>query len=136
MATQKTLSVHPCAASDAAENFAVLLRKKTDTCGGLVTVNDLIQNAECFDVRNVLGEVVARYALRVNHHGGGDEVVILAAVGALKGADLVMSILPYIEKQAAGAKSLTVHTKRRGLLHKLAALGFECDGFILRKALA
>lgn len=137
----QALTVRRCAEgldkAEAVRHLAhVFTARKTDTSGGLTTVEDQLRFSECYEVRDTGGGLVGYYALQVNRHSGGNEVVVVAAAGAALGADLVASLIPYIEKQAKGAQALTVHTKRRGLLAKLAALGFQCDGFILRKALS
>lgn len=109
-----------------------LATAKTDTMGGLVDLADLIQGAECFEVVQD-GQPVMHYALKSKTHRYGSEVAVVAAVGDLHGVDLVGSIMPYICRQSAAADAVVLHTKRRGLVKKLAAQGFQIDGFILRK---
>lgn len=131
------LTVHLCDMREAIAKLEPIFRKhKTDTMGGLGSAEDQLRNCECFCVRNGNNEAVGYYAIQVNRHRAGTEVVIVAAAGILPGADLVATLIPYIEQQAKGAQALTVHTRRRGLLAKLRAQGFGCDGFILRKQLA
>lgn len=136
MAAQGQISVHRCSVSEAAGGLSsVFVSGKTDTCGGLSTALEQLQESDCFVVCNSSGEKAAYYALQAIDRPGGREVVIVAAAGTIPGADLVRSVIPYIEQQVSGAKALTVHTRRRGLVAKLAAQGFRVDGFILRKAL-
>lgn len=108
---------------------------KTDTAAGLASAAEQLAGAQCFAVY-AGADLVGHYALGVREYAGGPEVLIIAARGRLKAADLVASLLPTIEQQSQGARALTVHTKRRGLVAKLAGHGFRLDGFILRKGLA
>lgn len=130
------MTVRRCDEAEALPRLSRIFRdKKTDTTGGLCGAADQLRGAQCFAVLDGEGREVGNYAVTVNAYAHGDEVVVIAAAGAIPGADLVASLVPYIEQQAAGAKALTVHTRRRGLLVKLGALGFRCEGYILRKAL-
>lgn len=132
----ETLTVRRCEEAEALAHLSRIFEdRKTDTTGGLCSAADQLRGAQCFAVLDGAGRSVGHYAVQTNTYAHGDEVVIIAASGSLPGADLVASLLPYLEKQASGAQALTVHTKRRALLAKLGALGFVCDGYILRKAL-
>lgn len=70
------------------------------------------------------------YALRV----AGSELWIQAAGGAA-GIDLTKFGLASIEQQAiaAGLGSVGFQTRRRGLVRKAIAAGYQIDGYILRK---
>lgn len=109
--------------------------RKTDTGAGLASAAEQLDGAQCFAVY-AGADLVGHYALGVRQYENGPEVIIIAARGKLKAADLIASLLPTIEQQSQGARALTVHTKRRGLVAKLAGHGFRLDGFILRKGLA
>lgn len=113
---------------------ARLWSRDTDTTGGLETVDHVVTGCECFEVQ-LAGVPVLHYALQVQQRPNGVEVVIAAAAGDAPGVNLVESVMPAIEKQASGADMLTVHTRRKGLVAKLAAQGFELAGFIMRKRL-
>jgi hypothetical protein len=113
--------------------YAQALQGRCDTSGGLQTVDSTLAGTELFDVV-VDGAIVARYALQAVTRPKGVEVEIVAAAGRAN-ADLTVSILPIIEKQAAGADRLTVYTRRRGLVKKLLGQGWTLDSFVLRKAL-
>lgn len=108
---------------------------RLDTTGGLASLEEVTAGAECFRVLDADGAPVLHYALAENPHARGSEVVIVAAAGSMTGVDLVRTVLPYIERQASGAAAVCVHTRRRGLVAKMAAQGYQIDGFILRKKL-
>lgn len=64
----------------------------------------------------------------------GQELWIQAGAG--RGAvDLTELGLASIEMQAVGFKSVGFQTRRRGLVKKAIALGYQIDGYILRKKL-
>lgn len=138
MDEKKTLAVAPCSTEQAVHMLSVLfMQKKTDTCGGLASAAEQLSASQCYAVKDSDGGEVGYYAVQTNKHKAGDEVVLVAGVGTFQGTDLTLSIVPFVAEQAAqsGAKALTVHTRRRGMVKKLALLGFECEGFILRKRL-
>jgi hypothetical protein len=133
---QKALTVARVDAKEALTGLGVIFtNQKTDCSGGLASAADQLDGAQCFAVF-CGGDLVGHYALGVREYEGGPEVVIVAARGRMPTADLIASLLPTIEQQCQGAKALTVHTKRRGLVAKLAGYGFRLDGFILHKRLA
>lgn len=119
---------------EARRAYAVAWSAKCDTTGGLGSMEAALKDALLFDVV-VAGKTVARYALKTAERPGGIEVFVVAAVGGQPGADLVASITPFIEHQAAGADRLTVNTRRRGLVKKLLAQGWTLDSYVLRKRL-
>lgn len=129
-----TVSRVDCAAA-AAAMAPVLERKRADTDGVSASLAERLAGAHCFAV-HADGELLGHYALGVRDYEGGPEVIVIAAAGRMRGADLIASLLPTIEQQSQGAQCLTVHTKRRGMVAKLAAYGFRLDGFILHKRLA
>lgn len=106
--------------------------KKCDTTGGLSDVDACLNGAQLFDVV-VAGNVVARYALKQFDRAHGTEIFIVAAVGGMPGIDLTASVTPAIERQCATADSLTINTKRPGLVKKLLRQGWTLDAFVLRK---
>lgn len=114
--------------------YARAFGHKCDTTGGLGSLDAALAGASLFDVV-AGGAVVARYALKLMQRANGIEMFVVAAVGAMPGADLVASIGPHIELQgaASGAACVTVNTRRRGLVKKLAAQGWRIDSYVLRK---
>ena len=77
------------------------------------------------------------FAWSVQAHG--DELYILAAAGRA-GFDLTETGLAIIEQQAAGFASVAFQTRRRGLLRKAGALGYQParrleNGVVMRKVL-
>lgn len=85
-----------------------------------------------FDV-SVCGVIVARYALKTIDRAAGSEMYVVAAAGAVPGADLVAGILPFIETQCTSVDCLTVNTRRRGLVKKLQRQGWTLDAYVMRK---
>ncbi len=131
------LSMSPLSSDLAAPLLAPALGEGRDTTGGLMTIKELLAGAQCFEVIDETGRSVGSYAVEVFTHDGGNEAVVVAAVGAMPGVDLTASVLPGVEQQArgAGCAAVTIHTRRRGLLAKLKAAGYRCDGFIMRKTI-
>jgi len=103
--------------------------------GGFLAVENLIAGCQCFRVDGEAG-LVGYYALSVIERPAGAEVVIVAGAGSLRAGDLTATLIPYIERQAVGARLLTVQTRRRGLLAKLHAAGWSFGGVIMHKAIA
>lgn len=133
----RNLHLIPMTADEARPLLETVLRPGLDTSGGLVSVKELLTGAECTSVTDDAGHQVGAYAIEFIDHDGGRDAVIVAAVGGLRGVDLTASVLPGIINQAknGGACRLRFHTKRRGLLAKLRAQGFEFSGYIMSKAL-
>lgn len=114
--------------------YAKAFDVRRDTTGGLGGMESALQGAELFEVV-LAGQVVARYALKTMHRARGSEVFIVAAAGGLPGVDLVDGMVPYIAQQCQGADRLTINTKRRGLVKKLARQGWTLDSYVMRKKL-
>lgn len=114
--------------------YAPAFAGRCDTTGGLGSLDAALAGASLFDVV-VAGVTVARYALKPMQRANGTEIFVVAAAGGMPGADLVASVLPYVERQCSesGAARATVNTKRRGLVKKLIAQGWHIDGYVLRK---
>lgn len=62
----------------------------------------------------------------------GDELVIVAAAGALPGVNLLDVVLPHIEA-ASGARWVRIHTQRRGMGRQLARHGYKAAEVVYRK---
>lgn len=98
---------------------------------GVMTPADLAQLCErglCFGVEARGGQAV--YVLHVDHAAG--LVQVLAAKGAAS-PDLTMTVLPVIEAQCAGLRSIAFQTARPGLVRKARRQGYRVTGWILRK---
>jgi hypothetical protein len=133
----KTLTLSPVSPEVAAPLLAGVMAPDLDTGGGLLSLDELLNAAECFEVIAEDFGRVGAYAVQIVEHENGREAVLLAGVGQLRGADLTAALVPAIAEQArvAGCKALTIYTRRRGLYAKLRAQDFRLDGYILRKGL-
>jgi hypothetical protein len=91
--------------------------------GGL-TVDDLMFG-EMFKVL-CDGEIVAGYTLGIDQNETKRVAWIIAFGGRLDSADLLASVYPIVQRQAAerGADEIGILTARRGLVKKLTGLGF------------
>jgi hypothetical protein len=106
-----------------------------DTEAGLRTLAEICHGAVLFEGSSQ-GEVIARYALRVDAYSAGTEAFIVAAAGtAIPGIDLTKRGIADAEARLIDCSTLALHTRRLGLVRKLTRLGFALDGFILRKKL-
>jgi hypothetical protein len=116
---------------EALEHLSAIL--KHDTCGGLCSLEEIVQGAVLFE-GELRGEIVGRYALTIMQHVHGVEAVIVAAAGHAPGEDLTAHGLADALSRV-NVDSLMVHTRRLSLVRKLARQGFTCDAFVLRKKL-
>jgi len=71
-------------------------------------------------------EHVGHVAIRSEDFDGVRELVIVAGSGALKGVNLVKTLLPLLCQFAKdkGATSVRIHTNLKGLERKLSGVGF------------
>lgn len=119
-----------------AEVMALLAQAcRFDTTGGFVSPADYLRDfgGEVFVVE-VDQQVRAAYLLSINGWPGGAEGVV-AYAGATPGPDLTRHVLPMIEHQFQGVRAVRIETRRKGLIRRLAGLGYRVDGVILRKTL-
>ncbi|MBT2180493.1 hypothetical protein KKP06_22005 [Ralstonia pickettii] len=98
------------------------------------TVEQMARAGQCFVLEEGGAPV---FAWSVQAHG--DELYILAAAGRA-GFDLTAAGLAIIEQQAQGFASVAFQTRRRGLVRKAGALGYQPagragNGIIMRKVL-
>lgn len=104
-------------------------------CGQLcASVDELIGDAAVFEMRDA-GRLVGAFALEVQEGGAGRQLHVLAA-GGEPGHDLTGAMVDAVAREArehVGAGAIGCTTKRRGLVKRLQAEGFEVAGFILRK---
>lgn len=95
---------------------------------------ELIGDAAVFEMR--AGErLVGAFALEVNEHASGRVMRVLAA-GGEPGHDLTGAMVDAVTREArehVGAHRIGCETRRRGLVKRLQAEGFELAGYILRK---
>lgn len=124
----------PQLTDEARAAFARCLAPKSDTTGGLQSVDDLVRGALLFDLTRA-GEPIGHYALAVHDWTYGREGVIVAAAGQ-GGEAFSLRALPALESQFLDARAIKVHTRRLGLVQRLARQGYQVDGFILRKRIA
>lgn len=98
------------------------------------SVEDYTRGAAVFELVDD-GRRVGAFALEVHQHSEGRCVRVLAA-GGEPGFDHTGAMVEFVERQARehiGATSIGCETRRRGLVKRLQAEGFEVAGFILRK---
>lgn len=80
------------------------------------------------------GAGIGFYLLRIDQTAEGAEGVLVAAVGRAD-FDLTAAIVPVIEKQFYGCRSIRIHTGRPGLAKKLSKAGYHAAEIVLRKSL-
>lgn len=82
------------------------------------------------------GETVGFYILRIDTAPSGAEGVLVAAASVNADFDLTAQLLPHIEGQFTGCKSIRIHTARPGLAKKLTTrAGYQSAEIVLRKNL-
>lgn len=79
--------------------------------------------------------MVGCYVLRIDSKPGGNEAVIVAAAGKLKGHSLIHSVLPHVESQFSGCVAIRVHTARPGLVRELKKFNYKVREIVLAKGL-
>ena len=134
---EKTVNVQPADLADVLDLLDLAGSIKADTTLGAASVAELCRDAIAFTV-DADGERCAAYAIKVVDHDGARLAWIMAAGGAMRGVDLTATVLPAIEYQARElkVKQLAITTRRRGLIHKLCAMGYSVAGITLRKNIA
>ena len=135
METQ-TLNVHPADMREVLALLDLAGSAKADTTLGAATIEELCRDALAFAV-DANGERCAAYAIKVVNHEAERVAWVMAAGGTVRGVDLTASVLPAIEHQARelDAGQIAITTRRRGLIHKLSAMGYTVAGITLRKNL-
>ena len=127
-----TMAVAPWC-DEAARLFAGTLRRSP-----CFTVDDyrreIEENPDARLLRVSHGDALVGYvALRLVRRGGGVEGEIMAAAGRLPGIDLTAAIVPILESMFEGVRAFRVDTARRGLVKKLARMGYSVTHCTLRK---
>lgn len=133
---EKTLNVEAVELCEVLDLLGQAGTVKTDTTQGAATVEELCAGALAFAVE-ANGERCAAYAIKVVKHQRESVAWVMAAGGAVPGVDLTATMIPAIEYQARElqADQVAITTRRRGLIHKLNAMGYTVAGITLRKKL-
>lgn len=122
----------------ALDDFAAIKRPKAETTLELQALTEQLAGCQVFDVL-MDGALVGRYALKVNRWAFGTEADLRAAVGRLPGVNLTATLLPIIERaqlRAAGINAVKIETRRKVLVGRLLAQGYELCSYTLRKRIA
>lgn len=134
MATaEKVLTITPAAWSDEAARVLAASIRRAPSFGVADYRAALDQPGAMLYRVAAEGEPVGYVILRLVHQAHGTEGEILAAAGRLAGADLTRDVLPQLERMFAGVSAFTITTARRGLVAKLAPLGYAVTHYTLRK---
>lgn len=110
---------------------AVAARPDIDTGGGLADPAETMRGGVFCRVLSD-GVPVLFYVLMPNQYARGAEAEIAFAHGRA-GFDLVAEVLPLIEHQCREFDAITIETRRKGLIKKLTAAGYEVAAVKLRK---
>lgn len=108
-------------------------RAKTDTSGGRVDAVECLAGAVLYRVL-ADGEPVAFFVVRIDEGNGRKEARITLAHGRA-GFDLVAVVLPIIEAMFSACDSISLQTRRAGLVKKLRTAGYATAAVTLRKEL-
>lgn len=129
------LTVHAISIDQAKAALAGMDLEKVNTGSPNITLDDVLQDCECYEVRRD-GQPVMHYALtRITRANGKTDGYILAAQGRCKGVDLTHAMLPYMEKQLSDCDWIELHTRRRPLAMKAGMHGYKVCGVKLGKML-
>lgn len=109
--------------------------QKWDTSDGLYGVDDFIGGGIAFEAHDAGGPLGVFVVEQVQHeHGMELEVRVGRQYGAA--CDLTERVLPEVERYfGVGCKSVSIWTRRPGLVRKLAAAGYGQAAVIMRKEL-
>lgn len=135
-ATQKILTISPSPWCDEAAAFLA----STIRGAPCFTVEDYRRElaahptTRLFRVSGEAGELVGFVLLRLEQYAGGNEGVIVAAAGRLRGAALYGQILPALERLFSGVKTYRVEACRSGAVRELMKAGYAPTHFVMRKA--
>ena len=131
---EATLDINPCQVADVLPLLATLTRPKTDTSGGLATVQDFFAHSQVFKVTHN-GQTVGAYAVDPQAFDRGICLWVQGLTGHIDGIDLTRTMEKVVTAQAQqiGARQVATLTKRRGLIRKLVACGWTVAGVKLVK---
>lgn len=133
---EKTLEVTPCELSRILPFLVQATRPKSDTSGGLATVQDVCKHAQSFVVTDE-GHDVGGYVVEPLEFDRGVCLWVTMGAGQVDGLDLTATMEKIVEVQARqiGASQIGMITKRRGLIKKLQANGWAVAGIKMLKKL-
>lgn len=126
------LSIQRIAPADAVPALRPAMRRSP--WGDLVSIDEVIAGAECFQLVDEAGVPRMTYGLEIIRHAGGIEALIVAAAGRYPGVDLTDTTLRVIEAQASRCDVVTAVTKRPALVAKMHLRGYKTVAVILAKA--
>jgi hypothetical protein len=118
-----------CTLDDVRHILAPAVAPKADAVGKY-TLEGLAGQGQCYKVADEQGVIVAAYILAAE----GSEVFVLAAAGCAA-FDLCSVLDALIDSQASQFDTVAFQTRRKGLVKKAKAHGYEVAGYIMRKRL-
>jgi acyl-coenzyme A thioesterase PaaI-like protein len=108
---------------------------KWDTSDGLYGVDGFIGGGVAFEVLDAAGPVAVLVVQQVQHENG-TELEIRVARQLSARLDLTAEVLPVVESHfGAGCNSVSVWTRRPGLVRKLSAAGYGQAAVMMRKGI-
>ncbi|MGB9107553.1 MAG: hypothetical protein WCC39_02590 [Telluria sp.] len=108
---------------------------KWDTSDGLYGVHGFLGGGVAYEVRDDGGPLAVLVVQQVKHENG-TELEIRVARQLVANTDLTAHVLPEVEKFfGVGCASVSVWTRRPGLVRKLAAAGYGQAAVMMRKGL-
>jgi hypothetical protein len=107
---------------------------KSDPLAGVEALKRMVQKRQATLLSVSCNDyMVGAVVLRVDRKPLGDEGVIVAAAGKLKGVSLIELLLPHIEKKFRGVKAIRIHTARPGLVRAMMRHGYRSREYVLAK---
>lgn len=126
-----------CAWNDEAEKMLAPIFAD-DPNGGVDSLRDQLAKGNGSLHRVTEGSrLVGYFSVRIDAYAGGDELVVVAGVGDLRGVKLLNVFLPLLETNAkdSGCNSVRIHTSRKGMFKRLSQHGYNFSEWVLRKPL-
>lgn len=107
---------------------------KWDTTDGLAAIVEIIGGGQAFMVQDDSGQDLAVVVLDRDSYQNGRELVIRVAHQLVPRGDLTETVLPEIVRRfGGGCQSVSLRTRRAGLVAKLQRAGFSEAAKIMRK---
>lgn len=107
---------------------------KWDTTDGLAAIAEIIGGGQCFMVEDEYGLQLCVVVLSMDCYENGRELVVRVAHQLAKRGDLTETVLPEIVRRfGGGCQSVSMRTRRAGLVAKLKRAGFSEAATIMRK---
>lgn len=131
---QKTLTVSPADWCDAIEDILAPAMQH-DPMSGVATLRKMVKQGRgrLFGVYD--GDyLIGAYVLAIERKMHGAEGIIVAGAGRLHGASLVRTLIPHIQNQFIGCRSVRAHTARPGMVRELKKQGFQVSEIVLRRS--